>query len=72
MHVRVQDTTGSVSFVLFDREVNRILGLSASDIRERQLKVVSLPLLITSIFLISLWFSLIYVSVLICFFVINC
>ncbi|XP_022014818.1 replication protein A 70 kDa DNA-binding subunit A-like [Helianthus annuus] len=38
VQVRVQDETGSVSFVMFDRDVQKILGLAASDIGERQLK----------------------------------
>ncbi|XP_022040445.1 replication protein A 70 kDa DNA-binding subunit A-like [Helianthus annuus] len=38
LQVRVQDDTGSVSFVMFDRDVHKIVGLAASDIRERQMK----------------------------------
>jgi len=38
VQVRVQDGTGSVSLVLFERDVNRLVGLSSNDIRERQLK----------------------------------
>ncbi|XP_022024784.1 uncharacterized protein LOC110925121 [Helianthus annuus] len=38
VQVRVQDESGSVSFVMFDRDVQKLLGLAASDIRERQLK----------------------------------
>jgi hypothetical protein len=34
---RVQDSTGSASFVLWDRDVAKVVGLSANDIRERQL-----------------------------------
>ncbi|XP_035833018.1 uncharacterized protein LOC110876774 [Helianthus annuus] len=36
VQVRVQDESGSVSFVMFDRDVQKLLGLAASDIRERQ------------------------------------
>ncbi|XP_035832819.1 uncharacterized protein LOC118481715 [Helianthus annuus] len=32
------DESGSVSFVMFDRDVQKLLGLAASDIRERQVK----------------------------------
>ncbi|XP_021975439.1 uncharacterized protein LOC110870565 [Helianthus annuus] len=35
VQVRVQDESGSVSFVMFDRDVQKLLGLAASDIRER-------------------------------------
>ncbi|XP_035838002.1 uncharacterized protein LOC110895531 [Helianthus annuus] len=38
VQVRVQDESGSVSFVMFDRDVQKLLGLAASDIRERQVK----------------------------------
>ena len=38
MQVRVQDESGSVSFVMFDRDVQKLLGLAASDIREKQVK----------------------------------
>ncbi|MFS7932194.1 putative nucleic acid-binding, replication factor A [Helianthus anomalus] len=38
VHVRVQDETGSVTFVMFDKDVIKIVGSSASDIRERQVK----------------------------------
>ncbi|XP_022041016.1 uncharacterized protein LOC110943583 [Helianthus annuus] len=38
VRVRVQDESGSVSFVMFDRDVQKLLGLAASDIRERQVK----------------------------------
>ncbi|XP_035844299.1 uncharacterized protein LOC110927149 [Helianthus annuus] len=38
VQVRVQDESGSVSFVMFDRGVQKFLGLVASDIRERQVK----------------------------------
>lgn len=37
MQVRVQDETGSVSFVLFDSHVTKMLGTGANEIRERQL-----------------------------------
>ncbi|KAM0050071.1 putative nucleic acid-binding protein [Helianthus debilis subsp. tardiflorus] len=36
VQVRVHDESGSVSFVMFDRDVQKFLGLAASDIRERQ------------------------------------
>ncbi|KAK1419692.1 hypothetical protein QVD17_28961 [Tagetes erecta] len=36
VQVRVQDETGSVSFVLFDTHVARIVGVSATEVRERQ------------------------------------
>ncbi|XP_021975144.1 uncharacterized protein LOC110870259 [Helianthus annuus] len=39
VHLRVQDETGSVSFVMFDKDVTKLIGSTASDIRERQLKV---------------------------------
>ncbi|KAM0000257.1 putative nucleic acid-binding, replication factor A [Helianthus debilis subsp. tardiflorus] len=39
VHLRVQDETGSVSFVMFDKDVTKIIGSTASDIRERQVKV---------------------------------
>nr|XP_043615840.1 uncharacterized protein LOC122587742 [Erigeron canadensis] len=35
--MRVQDSTGSSSFVMWDRDVQKLLGLSANDIRQRQL-----------------------------------
>nr|XP_043614451.1 uncharacterized protein LOC122586527 [Erigeron canadensis] len=35
--MRVQDNTGSASFVMWDRDVQKLLGLSAHDIRQRQL-----------------------------------
>ncbi|XP_035845863.1 uncharacterized protein LOC110943580 [Helianthus annuus] len=38
VQVRVQDESGSVSFDMFDRDVQKFLGLAASDIRERQVK----------------------------------
>ncbi|XP_022027961.1 uncharacterized protein LOC110929144 [Helianthus annuus] len=38
VQVQVQDESGSVSFVMFDRDVQKLLGLAASDIRERQVK----------------------------------
>ncbi|XP_022023819.2 uncharacterized protein LOC110924090 [Helianthus annuus] len=38
VHVRVQDETGSVTFVMFDKDVMKIVGSSANDIRERQVK----------------------------------
>ncbi|XP_022022570.1 uncharacterized protein LOC110922610 [Helianthus annuus] len=38
VHVRVQDETGSVTFVMFDKDVMKIVGSSASDIREHQVK----------------------------------
>ncbi|KAI3726888.1 hypothetical protein L1987_66694 [Smallanthus sonchifolius] len=38
VQVRVQDETGSVSFVLFDSHVLKIVGITSSDIRERQVK----------------------------------
>ncbi|KAJ0922618.1 putative nucleic acid-binding, replication factor A [Helianthus annuus] len=34
----VQDESGSISFVMFDRDVQKLLGLAASDIRETQVK----------------------------------
>lgn len=37
--MRVQDGTGTVSFVLFDKDVSKIVGRSAYDIREQQVKV---------------------------------
>ncbi|XP_022042419.1 uncharacterized protein LOC110945091 [Helianthus annuus] len=39
VHLRVQDETGSVSFVMFDKDLTKIIGSTASDIRERQVKV---------------------------------
>ncbi|KAK1416423.1 hypothetical protein QVD17_32214 [Tagetes erecta] len=36
VQVRVQDHTGSVSFVLFDNQVAKLIGVPAVDIRERQ------------------------------------
>ncbi|XP_022041196.1 uncharacterized protein LOC110943770 [Helianthus annuus] len=39
VHLRVQDETGSVSFMMFDKDVTKLIGSTASDIRERQLKV---------------------------------
>nr|XP_043611490.1 uncharacterized protein LOC122583121 [Erigeron canadensis] len=36
--IRVQDSTDSASFVMWDRDVQKLLGLSANDIRQRQLK----------------------------------
>lgn len=36
MQFRIQDDTGSVSFLMFDRDVTRLMGLSAADIRDRQ------------------------------------
>ncbi|KAJ0582116.1 putative nucleic acid-binding, replication factor A [Helianthus annuus] len=38
-HLRVQDETGSVSFVIFDKDVTKIICSTANDIRERQVKV---------------------------------
>ncbi|XP_022031492.1 uncharacterized protein LOC110932469 [Helianthus annuus] len=38
VQVWVQDESGSVSFVMFDRDVQKLLGLAASDIREKQVK----------------------------------
>ncbi|XP_022027660.1 uncharacterized protein LOC110928917 [Helianthus annuus] len=38
VQVRVQDESGSVSFVMFDRDVQKLLGLAVSDLRERQVK----------------------------------
>ncbi|XP_022018700.1 uncharacterized protein LOC110918726 [Helianthus annuus] len=38
VQVWVQDESGSVSLVTFDRDVQKILGLAAGDIRERQVK----------------------------------
>nr|XP_043625516.1 uncharacterized protein LOC122596938 [Erigeron canadensis] len=35
--MRVQDSTGSASFVMWDRDVQKLLGLSANDIHQRQL-----------------------------------
>nr|XP_043625497.1 uncharacterized protein LOC122596918 [Erigeron canadensis] len=35
--MRVQDSTDSASFVMWDRDVQKLLGLSANDIRQRQL-----------------------------------
>nr|XP_043639701.1 replication protein A 70 kDa DNA-binding subunit A-like [Erigeron canadensis] len=35
--MRVQDSTGIASFVMWDRDVQKLLGLSAYDIRQRQL-----------------------------------
>nr|XP_043624018.1 replication protein A 70 kDa DNA-binding subunit A-like [Erigeron canadensis] len=37
---RVQEPTGSISFLMFDLDVCRLLGLSATNIRDRQLKSV--------------------------------
>nr|XP_043616677.1 uncharacterized protein LOC122588595 isoform X2 [Erigeron canadensis] len=34
--MRVQDNTGSASFVMWDRDVQKLLGLNAADIRQRQ------------------------------------
>ncbi|XP_022040896.1 uncharacterized protein LOC110943454 [Helianthus annuus] len=39
VHLRVQDETGSVSFVMFDKDVMKLIGSTANDIRERQVKV---------------------------------
>lgn len=39
MVVRVQDVTGTISFVLFDREVVQLIGHSAVDIFETQQQV---------------------------------
>ncbi|KAJ0913307.1 putative nucleic acid-binding protein [Helianthus annuus] len=38
VHLRVQDETGSISFVMFDKDVTKLIGSTASDIRERQVK----------------------------------
>ncbi|XP_022032870.1 uncharacterized protein LOC110933982 [Helianthus annuus] len=38
VQVPVHDESGSVSFVMFDRDVQKLLGLAVSDIRERQVK----------------------------------
>ncbi|XP_021980190.1 uncharacterized protein LOC110876324 [Helianthus annuus] len=38
VQVQMQDESGSISFVMFDRDVQKLLGLAASDIRERQVK----------------------------------
>nr|XP_043619863.1 uncharacterized protein LOC122591677 [Erigeron canadensis] len=35
---KVQDHTGSVSLVMFDKDVAKLIGLSANDIRERQIR----------------------------------
>ncbi|KAM0024266.1 putative nucleic acid-binding protein [Helianthus debilis subsp. tardiflorus] len=39
VHMRVQDETGNVSFVMFDKDVMKLIGSTANDIRERQLKL---------------------------------
>ncbi|XP_022031519.1 uncharacterized protein LOC110932498 [Helianthus annuus] len=39
VHLRVQDETGSVSFVMFDKDVMKLIGSTANDIRERQVKL---------------------------------
>ncbi|XP_022003738.1 uncharacterized protein LOC110901201 [Helianthus annuus] len=39
VHLRVQDETGSVSFVMFDKDVMKLIGPTANDIRERQVKL---------------------------------
>ncbi|KAJ0627464.1 putative nucleic acid-binding, replication factor A [Helianthus annuus] len=38
VHLRVKDETGSISFVMFDKDVTKLIGSTASDIRERQVK----------------------------------
>ncbi|KAJ0843588.1 putative nucleic acid-binding, replication factor A [Helianthus annuus] len=38
VHLRVQDETGSISFVMFDKDVTKLIGSTASDIGERQVK----------------------------------
>ncbi|XP_022024348.2 uncharacterized protein LOC110924665 [Helianthus annuus] len=39
VHLTVQDETGSVSFVMFDKDAMKLIGSTANDIRERQVKV---------------------------------
>ncbi|XP_035845173.1 replication protein A 70 kDa DNA-binding subunit B-like [Helianthus annuus] len=39
VHLRVQDETGSVSFMMFDKDVMKLIGSTANDIRERQVKL---------------------------------
>ncbi|XP_021991049.1 uncharacterized protein LOC110887787 [Helianthus annuus] len=44
VQVQVHDESGSVSFVMFDRDVQKLLGLAASDIRERQSSILKMTI----------------------------
>ncbi|KAL8267881.1 hypothetical protein R6Q59_001679 [Mikania micrantha] len=43
VRVRVQDTSGTISFVMFDKETKHILRRSAYDIRNQQVKDIEGP-----------------------------
>ncbi|KAJ0449938.1 putative transcription factor interactor and regulator LIM family [Helianthus annuus] len=38
IRVRVQDATGTISFVMFDKDVSKVIGRSARDIHDQQLR----------------------------------
>ncbi|XP_022019173.1 replication protein A 70 kDa DNA-binding subunit C-like [Helianthus annuus] len=38
IRVRVQDATGTISFVIFDKDVSKVIGRSAHDIHDQQLR----------------------------------
>ncbi|XP_022023700.1 uncharacterized protein LOC110923955 [Helianthus annuus] len=40
IRVRVQDATGTISFVMFDKDVSKVIGRSARDIHDQQLRDV--------------------------------